>query len=90
MDTSNMEEEKNYQQFRTTIWFCGGQTDRYPTGAAASPRAWPARWLLVAGAGAGAEVLPGLLPRHQICHVNKSAGWGWVPSCPVGADPNHR
>lgn len=42
---------------------------------------------LVAGAGAGAEVL---LPRHQICHVNKSAGWGWVPSSPAGADPNHR
>lgn len=42
---------------------------------------------LVAGAGAGAEVL---LPRHQICHVNKSAGWGWVLSSPAGTDPNHR
>lgn len=35
MDGSNIEEEKNYQQYRTTIWFCGGQTDKYPTGAAA-------------------------------------------------------
>lgn len=86
----DMEEKSSYKQYRTTNWFCGDQTDRktsYPTGAAARPGAWAARWLLVAGAGAGAEVL---LPRHQICHVNKSAGWGWVPSSGAGTDPNHR
>lgn len=44
------------------------------------------RWRRALGSFEGCFVAP---PPEYAMSI-KWAGWGWVPPCPAGADPNHR